>query len=202
MKYFVYNPDIDGMQFYDTEKKAVDACDWIIGHYRDEAHEGWDEQVENTCWGEVKQKAEMFGLRDATEEDSTDCETWCDYKLEDVEPLPAGDSDMKTSKTCRGFTLSEFKDNNGVSCSVQKSSSAEEDKIWLGCDNADPTTLIPGKGWTPVDMPDMYNANTRMHLTQDQVKALIPALQHFVDTGDLPSDPIPAADSEVPDASM
>lgn len=93
---------------------------------------------------------------------------------------------MTKTKTPRGFALIEFVDHNGVACSLQKSSRAFLDMIWLGCDKADPQEFIPGKGWVPVQMPEQYIVNTRMHLTRDMVAALLPSLQHFVDTGELP----------------
>lgn len=94
---------------------------------------------------------------------------------------------MKFEKTNRGFDITKFKDSYGVECSLQKSSSAEDDKIWLGCDNADPKMFIPNgnPSWRPVPMPADYIANTRMHLDRDQVAALLPYLQRFVETGDL-----------------
>lgn len=46
---------------------------------------------------------------------------------------------MKKKKTNRGFVLYEFKDFYGSNCSLQKSSSAEYDQIWLGLD----TDTIP-----------------------------------------------------------
>jgi len=93
---------------------------------------------------------------------------------------------MKIQKTIRGFDIIKFKDSYGVECSLQKSSSAEDDKIWLGCDNADPKMFVPDKNpsWRPVLMPDDYIANTRMHLTREQVKSLLPYLQRFAETGD------------------
>lgn len=69
--------------------------------------------------------------------------------------------EMKTFTTDRGFTLITFRDKRGANCSIQKSSAADYDCIWLGAEN------------------------NRMHLTQDQVKELLPILQHFVDTGEL-----------------
>ncbi len=63
----------------------------------------------------------------------------------------------------RGFLRGEFKDRNDAVCSIQKSSIATEDCIWLGCER-------------------------RMHLTQAMVADLLPLLQHFVATGDLPED--------------
>ena len=39
---------------------------------------------------------------------------------------------MKIKKTSRGFHIAEFKDINGIDCTIQKSSNAEKDCIWLG----------------------------------------------------------------------
>jgi hypothetical protein len=70
--------------------------------------------------------------------------------------------------TSRGFTIGEFKDRYGKPCSIQKSSLASEPCIWLGVKEA-------------------LGEPSRMHLTQQQVADLLPLLQHFVETGDLPS---------------
>ncbi|MCA3269227.1 MAG: hypothetical protein ACK5XX_05330 [Holosporales bacterium] len=71
---------------------------------------------------------------------------------------------MNIEKTERGFDIIEFLDRYGNGCSLQKSSLATEDCIWLGVDTEPPA---------------------RMHLTQGQVKALLPYLQRFVDTGEI-----------------
>lgn len=92
---------------------------------------------------------------------------------------------LEIGQTHRGFVRIEFTDVYGVRCSLQKSSLATEDAIWLGCNDADPKVMIPGSGWKPWPMPDDYIANTRMHLTREQVRELLPILRHFVETGDL-----------------
>jgi hypothetical protein len=76
---------------------------------------------------------------------------------------------MQIEHTPRGFSISEFTDRYGCKCSIQKSSLATEDCIWLGVD-----VNIKGK--------EVY---TRMHLTQKMVADLLPILQKFVETGDL-----------------
>jgi len=92
---------------------------------------------------------------------------------------------MKKTTTSRGFTYSKFWDGNGIECSLQKSSAAEQDYIWLGCIDADPKQLIKGQGWTKISMPDEYLANTRMHLTRKNVLHLLPSLIKFVVTGEI-----------------
>ena len=78
------------------------------------------------------------------------------------------DTAIEIKPTNRGFLRGEFKDKYESHCSIQKSSIATEDCLWLGVD-----TDFNGKECT------------RMHLTVDMVKALLPQLQHFVKTGEL-----------------
>lgn len=108
--------------------------------------------------------------------------------------------------TCRGFAYGEFTDNNGQSCSLQRSSAfggKDGELIWLGVNNRGNTFSVCGRsdaarannggwGWQEKSLSTMFpdsdiNIPDRMHLTQKQVKALLPALQHFAKTGELPS---------------
>lgn len=94
---------------------------------------------------------------------------------------------MKRTKTNRGFGLIEFKDRYGAKCSIQKSSLATEDAIWFGID--DPELVVfenetKGK-YITTKIPDNFSVNCRMHLTQEQVKDIIPILQKFVKTGEI-----------------
>ncbi len=91
--------------------------------------------------------------------------------------------------TERGFGVWEFEDRYGAKCSLQDSSLATEPAIWFGPDSADPKIMASktpagGTGWVPFEIPDDVLLNTRMHLTQEQVKALLPILTHFAETGE------------------
>jgi hypothetical protein len=103
---------------------------------------------------------------------------------------------MKKQKTSRGFAYYKFIESNGNICSIQKSSAAEQDLIWLGCDKLDI------QGFTPYGQPESWasiteeqinekfgtehiNGNNRMHLSRETVSKLIPILQKFVDTGNI-----------------
>jgi hypothetical protein len=85
---------------------------------------------------------------------------------------------MKIKFTQRGFSLAEFTDRYGQKCSIQKSSLATEDAIWLGIANTGPHIKGPGG-----EMNEDICA--RMHLTVKQVKTLLPLLNKFVETGEL-----------------
>lgn len=93
--------------------------------------------------------------------------------------------EAKLEKTERGFGIVQFRDRNGVSCSLQKSSIASEDAIWFGCNDIDLQLFTPGKGWESIPLTKDHIANTRMHLTQEQVIALLPYLKRFAETGEL-----------------
>lgn len=87
----------------------------------------------------------------------------------------------KVEHTARGFERLEFTDRYGVRCSLQQSSLATERAIWLGCNGSDPRVLIPGQGWTTILMSRDYKlVDTRMHLNEDQVRALIVHLQDWL----------------------
>ena len=105
---------------------------------------------------------------------------------------------MKTDYTQRGFAKIDFQDRYKQPCSIQKSSLATEDAIWFGVDDVDPQIMefdahrmgIPTPatvGWIPFAIPEEVLLSTRMHLTQDQVKELLPILQHFAEHGELPN---------------
>lgn len=99
---------------------------------------------------------------------------------------------MKKGKTNRGFIVIKFKDANGIECSIQKSSSALSDKIWLGANKIGLQEFRTGEGWKDRNEFDddhsiehHFIANNRMHLTRKQVKKLLPILQKFVETGEI-----------------
>lgn len=99
--------------------------------------------------------------------------------------------EFKKGTTNRGFDIIEFKDKHGTECSIQKSSLATEDAIWIGVDNANPQIMASkvregGTGWIPYEIPQGVLLTTRMHLTREQVKELLPILTVFAETGELP----------------
>lgn len=106
---------------------------------------------------------------------------------------------LKKNKTERGFKNVSFKDRYDNPCSIQKSSLATESAIWFGIDDPNPLILavdayklgIPGgtpypNGWVSYPLPKEVLVHDRMHLTQKQVKKLLPILKHFAETGELP----------------
>lgn len=74
--------------------------------------------------------------------------------------------------TERGFLRAEFKDRNGIACSIQESSNATKPCIWLGCNEGEHHHVTG-------------DCMARMHLTQAMAAALIPLLVRFVRSGTL-----------------
>ena len=108
---------------------------------------------------------------------------------------------INLSPTQRGFLRGDFTDRYGVKCSIQESSLATENAIWLGVNDPDlkimaheavaigrDDLLNDGQkhGWVAFPVPDTVLATTRMHLTQEQVAELLPLLIYFAENGELP----------------
>lgn len=91
--------------------------------------------------------------------------------------------------TNRGFSIIEFEDANGEACSLQKSSLATDDCVWLGCKEIGLKHFIAYRGWEDVPTPhtqaDHWVANNRMHLNREQAAMLASLLQRFAETGEL-----------------
>jgi len=101
------------------------------------------------------------------------------------------------TRTNRGFRLYKFSDRDGYKCSLQKSSIATEHCVWLGIDDAEPKVLHSDAkkvgvdtdkdcGWVDYPIPEEVLLNTRLHLTQQQARAVAKQLFYFAETGELP----------------
>ncbi len=109
-------------------------------------------------------------------------------------------NNIEIKQTERGFDIANFTDHYGSECSLQKSSLATKDCIWLGVNDSDPKIMSSDairmglrertfdendNGWVKFEIPKEVSLNTRMHLTRKQVKKLLPFLKKFVETGEL-----------------
>lgn len=103
---------------------------------------------------------------------------------------------IKRATTERGFSCICFRDRYDQPAIIQKSSLATEAAIWFGVVDADPQVMAADAwkvgidtdakcGWVAYEIPKEVLLSTRMHLTQDQVKELLPILTHFAETGEL-----------------
>jgi hypothetical protein len=105
---------------------------------------------------------------------------------------------MINKKTKRGFVLVEFHDKNNQVCTIQESSLASENCIWLGLDKVSPCVMrsdaqklglpLPDEdttGWMDYPIPSQVSLNSRMHLNRGQVQDLVLKLQQWLDSGSL-----------------
>lgn len=97
---------------------------------------------------------------------------------------------METKKTDRGFSYLEFTDEYGKMFNIQKSSLATKDCIWLGIDEPEVKIMTrdflgKGVGWMDYPLHEKAHIFSRLHLSREQVRDLLPILQHFVDTGEV-----------------
>jgi hypothetical protein len=95
---------------------------------------------------------------------------------------------INKTKTARGFALNEFEDLYSQRCSLQKSSLADQDAIWFGCNDAPIKVLVSGQGWQEYVIPhpkENILITNRMHLSRAMVKKLLPTLVKFAYTGEI-----------------
>lgn len=94
---------------------------------------------------------------------------------------------MKRTKTKRGFTIIKFKDDAGIDCSIQESSTTG---IWIGAYELGLNVGYPWRKISDDEIRSKFNAsefvaNNRIRLTEKQLKKLIPVLQKFIEKGEL-----------------
>lgn len=72
-EFFSYSED--GAEFHDTAEQAKAEVERRLNDYRDDAPEGWAEEVELLCWGEVKGRVEVTARRERCPD--ADCNGEC-----------------------------------------------------------------------------------------------------------------------------
>src|SRR5690349_5757598 len=110
---------------------------------------------------------------------------------------------INVTTTGRGFTRLNFKDMNDEACSLQLSSLATQQCIWLGINDANPQIMVSDAlminkqgghipipenqvtGWMSFPLPNQVKFSTRMHLTKEQARYIGTKLLVFAETGDL-----------------
>lgn len=85
-RFFAYDPET-GFETFETADQAKKHAEECIQCYRDEAGEGWDEQTDQVCWGEVKGKAVQVNQSEPSNIDNG-FDYYCDYSLLDITDEP------------------------------------------------------------------------------------------------------------------
>ncbi len=74
----------DGIEFHKTAEEAKAKAEKNLDLCRDYADDGWDENVQDICWGEVRGRVTETERRPCTPEDCMDCDEIVDYALLDL----------------------------------------------------------------------------------------------------------------------
>ncbi len=89
-KYFCYCTD-HGFETFNTEDEAKKSAQESIDVFRDYAKDGWDENVDQICWGEIKQQTVIIdkktieeAAKDKLINSKTIASCWIDYGLVDI----------------------------------------------------------------------------------------------------------------------
>ncbi|WP_341801998.1 hypothetical protein [Klebsiella michiganensis] len=88
--YFAYSPEY-GFDYFKDKQSAIDTAQAEIDAYREDADDGWSEDVQRVSWGVVIQQAQGFDAQGLHTSDSQHTYQTCDYRLVDSVATPATD---------------------------------------------------------------------------------------------------------------
>ncbi|MBZ7513592.1 hypothetical protein FMK94_04800 [Klebsiella grimontii] len=89
--YFAYSPEY-GFDYFKDKQSAIDTAQAEIDAYREDADDGWSEDVQRVSWGVVIQQAQGFDAQGLHTSDSQHTYQTCNYRLVDSVETPATDA--------------------------------------------------------------------------------------------------------------
>ncbi|EMD4022574.1 TPA: hypothetical protein ACQ7WR_002116 [Escherichia coli] len=89
--YFAYSPDY-GFDYFKDKQSAIDTAQDEIDAYREDAEDGWSEDVQRVSWGVVVQQAQGVDAHGLHTSDSQHTYQTCNYRLVDAVETPATDA--------------------------------------------------------------------------------------------------------------
>ena len=89
--YFAYSPEY-GFDYFANKQAAIDTAQEEIDAYREDADDGWSEDVQRVSWGIVMQQAQGFDAQGIHTSDNQHTYQTCDYRLVDAVQTPATDA--------------------------------------------------------------------------------------------------------------
>lgn len=89
--YFAYSPEY-GFDYFKDKQSAIDTAQDEIDAYREDADDGWSEDVQRVSWGIVVQQAQGFDAQGLHTSDSQHTYQTCDYRLVSAPETPATDA--------------------------------------------------------------------------------------------------------------
>lgn len=88
--YFAYSPEY-GFDYFKDKQSAIDTAQAEVDAYREDADDGWSEDVQRVSWGVVIQQAQGFDAQGLHTSHSQHTYQTCDYRLVDSVETPATD---------------------------------------------------------------------------------------------------------------
>lgn len=88
--YFAYSPEY-GFDYFKDKQSAIDTAQAEIDAYREDADDGWSEDVQRVSWGVVIQQAQGFDAQGLHTSDSQHTYQTCNYRLVDSVETPVTD---------------------------------------------------------------------------------------------------------------
>ncbi|HBY6929861.1 TPA: hypothetical protein MI548_00485 [Klebsiella pneumoniae] len=85
--YFAYSPEY-GFDYFKDKQSAIDTAQAEIDAYREDADDGWSEDVKRVSWGIVIQQAQGFDAQGLHTSDSQHTYQTCNYRLVDSVKTP------------------------------------------------------------------------------------------------------------------
>nr|WP_311764032.1 hypothetical protein [Escherichia coli] len=89
--YFAYSPEY-GFDYFKDKQSAIDTAQAEIDAYREDADDGWSEDVQRVSWGIVIQQAQGFDAQGLHTSDSRHTYQTCNYRLVDSVETPVTDA--------------------------------------------------------------------------------------------------------------
>ncbi|HBR2329465.1 TPA: hypothetical protein L9P38_000949 [Klebsiella pneumoniae] len=91
--YFAYSPEY-GFDYFKDKQSAIDTAQAEIDAYREDADDGWSEDVQRVSWGIVIQQAQGFDAQGLHTSDSRHTYQTCNYRLVDSVEAPVTDAHL------------------------------------------------------------------------------------------------------------
>ncbi|MGG8032504.1 hypothetical protein PGO28_01960 [Klebsiella aerogenes] len=88
--YFAYSPEY-GFDYFKDKQSSIDTAQAEIDAYREDADDGWSEDVQRVSWGVVIQQAQGFDAQGKHTSHNQHTYQTCDYRLVDLVSTPATD---------------------------------------------------------------------------------------------------------------
>lgn len=121
--YFAYSPEY-GFDYFKDKQSAIDTAQAEIDAYREDADDGWSEDVQRVSWGVVIQQAQGFDAQGLHTSDSQHTYQTCDYWLVDSVETPAPIASMP------GLRLKGLKSLYPTPC-IRFLMKARQCQLWL-----------------------------------------------------------------------